>query len=63
MEVRYCPELFANSSDKREYAVEKGTLTPREVVKTINKALARGKKDFGVTVKTILCIMTHIPGR
>lgn len=61
-EVRYCPQLFANSEEKPVYAMEKGNFTPRDVVKTVNEALARGKKDFGVTVNSILCIMTHSPG-
>ena len=62
-EVRYCPQLFANTGTEIEYCTEKGTLTPRDVVRTINKGLARGMKEFGVTVKSILCIMTHIPGK
>ena len=28
----------------------------------INEGLARGMKDFGIKVYTILCCMTHRPG-
>ncbi|WAR15795.1 ADA-like protein [Mya arenaria] len=61
MEVRYCPQLFANSDVTNEYVGEPGTFTPRDVVVTVNEALARGMKDYDVTVKTILCCMTHKP--
>ncbi|XP_052240483.1 adenosine deaminase-like isoform X2 [Dreissena polymorpha] len=60
MEIRYSPHLFANTVDNG-YATEKGDLTPRDVVLAVNEALERGMKDFGVTVRSILCCMTHQP--
>lgn len=62
MEVRYCPELLANSSENPAFAKTRGTLTPRDVVLAVNRGLAEGMRKYRVTVKTILCIMTHIPG-
>jgi len=67
MEVRYCPQLFANAGVKNEYAhtnasCDEGTFKPRDVVVAVNEALERGMKEFNVIVKTILCCMTHKPG-
>lgn len=60
-EVRYCPHLFSNSVDNPENAKVKGEFTPRDAVVAINEGLARGMKDFGIKVYTILCCMTHRP--
>ena len=62
-EVRYCPHLFSNSVDNPENAKVKGEFTPRDAVVAINEGLARGMKDFGIKVYTILCCMTHRPGK
>lgn len=60
-EVRYSPHLFANTDEDTEFSVEKGKFTPRDAVVAVNKGLAKGMKDFGVKVNTILCCMTHRP--
>lgn len=61
VETRYCPHLLANTADKPEYAIEKGNVSPRDVVSIVCSALERGSRDFGITVKSILCGMTHRP--
>ncbi|XP_054723023.1 adenosine deaminase-like, partial [Uloborus diversus] len=43
-EPRYSPHLLSSCS-----------VTAKDVVKAVNKGLARGSKDFGVHVRTILC--------
>lgn len=60
-EVRYSPHLFANTGDDPEFSVVVGRFTPRDAVVAVNKGLAKGMKDFGIKVNTILCCMTHRP--
>lgn len=48
VEVRYCPTLLATDD-----------LTARDVVLAVNEGLQQGMKKFDITVKTILCCMTH----
>lgn len=62
-EVRYCPHLLSDSVDNPEYAKVKGNFTPRDAVVAINEGLSKGMKDFGVKVYSILCCMTHRPGK
>ena len=62
-EVRYSPHLFANTGDDPEFSVVVGRFTPRDAVVAVNKGLAKGMKDFGIKVNTILCCMTHRPGK
>ena len=62
-EVRYSPQLFADSVDGAEYSKSKGQFTPRDAVLAINEGLARGMQEFGIKVYSILCCMTHRPGR
>ena len=62
-EVRYSPQLFADTVDGAEYSKSKGQLTPRDAVIAINEGLARGMNEFGIKVYSILCCMTHRPGR
>ncbi|KAL3888015.1 hypothetical protein ACJMK2_000399 [Sinanodonta woodiana] len=61
VEVRYCPHLLANSIEKLDFALERGNYTPRDVVLTVNEALEAGSRDFNISVKSILCCMTHRP--
>lgn len=61
MECRYSPHLFSNSVDDPVYCKTKGEFTPHDVVKTVNEALARGMKDYKVTVTSILCCLTDKP--
>lgn len=61
VETRYAPHLFANDAEKPIFAASQGDLTPREVVSIICKALKDGSRDFGITVKSILCCMEHTP--
>jgi adenosine deaminase len=39
VETRYCPHLLANTADKPEYAIEKGNVSPRDVVSIVCSAL------------------------
>lgn len=61
VEVRYCPHLLANTHEKPDYARERGTFSPRDVVQTVCEALEKGSRDCNVTVNSILCCMTHRP--
>ncbi|XP_052761783.1 adenosine deaminase-like [Mya arenaria] len=61
VEARYSPHLLSNNEEKPEYALEHGDLTPREIVKIINEAFAKGSKDYNIRVKSILCCMRHRP--
>lgn len=61
VETRYCPHLLANTAEKREYAIERGNISPRDVVDIVCNALEKGSEDFNITVKSILCGMTHRP--
>ncbi|WAR16286.1 ADA-like protein, partial [Mya arenaria] len=51
VEARYSPHLLSNNEEKPEYALEHGDLTPREIVKIINEAFAKGSKDYNIRVK------------
>lgn len=62
VETRYCPHLLANTAEKREFAIKPGDISPRDVVDIVCTALEKGSKDFNITVKSILCSMTHRPG-
>ena len=61
-EVRYSPHLFSDTVDDQDCATGSGSVTPRDAVVAINKGLAKGMKEFGVKVYSILCCMTHKPG-
>lgn len=61
VETRYCPHLLANTAEKREFAIKRGDISPRDVVDIVCTALEKGSKDFNITVKSILCSMTHRP--
>lgn len=50
-EVRYSPHLLTGD-----------VLSNNQVVEAVNRGLARGMKDFGITVRSILCCMRHMPG-
>ncbi|GIY09182.1 adenosine deaminase [Caerostris darwini] len=50
-EARYSPHLLSSS-----------TLTPSQVVESINRGLAEGAARFGVTVRTLLCCIRGKPG-
>ena len=62
-EVRYSPHFLSNSLGVQTYAATSdGSYTPRDVVRSVNQGLAAGSKQFGVTVRSILCCIRHIPG-
>lgn len=56
-EVRYSPHLLAKSLRTEPETYHE--YTPDHVVQTVNEAMERGMKDFGITMKTILCCITH----
>ncbi|GBN25030.1 Adenosine deaminase, partial [Araneus ventricosus] len=45
-EVRYCPHTWTSAQSP---------LTPRDVVKCVNRGLSRGSADFKIMVRSILC--------
>ena len=62
-EVRYSPHFLSNSLGVQTYAdIKDGNYSPRDVVRSVNQALAAGSKQFGITVKSILCCIRHHPG-
>ena len=62
-EVRYSPHFLSNSLGVQTYAdITDGNYSPRDVVRSVNQALAAGAKQFGITVKSILCCIRHHPG-
>ena len=65
-ETRYCPHLLASCAvNDVQYGKDHGSdnVSPRDVVKCVNKGIERGCEDFGVKVKTILTCMRHKPGK
>ncbi|GBM59027.1 Adenosine deaminase [Araneus ventricosus] len=52
-EVRYCPHTWTSAQSP---------LTPRDVVKCVNRGLSRGSDDFKIMVRSILCCSRANPG-
>ncbi|XP_077990723.1 adenosine deaminase-like [Glandiceps talaboti] len=61
IEARYSPHLLANDNIV-ELGRTGGDVSPRDVVMYVNEGLRKGSKDFGITVKSILCCMRGFPG-
>ena len=66
-EVRYSPHLLCTSSNPNA-AEDKGVspnkgVSPRDMVQAVNRGLKRGEREFGVTARSILCCMRHMPGK
>lgn len=66
-EARYCPHLLLpdvfydaellSSLPPGAQVPKMGKITPKCIVEAVNKGFARGEKDFGIVVRTILsCI-------
>jgi len=50
-EARYAPQLLVDLPNK---------VTAADVVEAVNRGLARGNRDFGIEVRSILCCMRHM---
>lgn len=63
-EARYCPHLLANCGVDRTpcNGANGRNCSPRKVVESVCLGLQRGRQDFGIDVRTILCCMRHRPG-
>uniref|UniRef100_A0A8D1F562 Adenosine deaminase n=1 Tax=Sus scrofa TaxID=9823 RepID=A0A8D1F562_PIG len=62
LHTRYVPQLDSSSSFFPFLgSVDRGDLTPDEVVDLVGQGLQEGERDFGVKVRSILCCMRHQP--
>ena len=50
-EARYAPQLLVDAA---------AHVTAADVVEAVNRGLARGHRDFGIDVRSILCCMRHM---
>ncbi|XP_078723509.1 adenosine deaminase [Lampetra fluviatilis] len=62
LEARYSPQLLANADvTPVPWGQRSGDVTPDEVVSLVNQGFREGEKEFGITVRSILCCMRHMP--
>ena len=57
-ELRFSPLIFTHS----ELAADENMLTYDEAVDAVARGLDKGKKDFGVEYRMIICLLYTKPG-
>eukprot|EP00057_Strongylocentrotus_purpuratus_P025330 XP_011679804.1 PREDICTED: adenosine deaminase [Strongylocentrotus purpuratus] len=61
-EARYSPHLLSNLPRVNNFfQVPEGDVTPRDVVRAVNEGIREGAKDFGLTARTVLCMIRDKP--
>ncbi|GIY70429.1 adenosine deaminase [Caerostris darwini] len=58
-EVRYNPHLLSTTHSPIKAST--GPLTPREVVRCVNRGFVRGSADFNISMRSILCCLRSHP--